>query len=264
MLPAPRKRFGQHFLIDQQIIERILLSVAPDASDHLIEIGPGQGALTFALLKKIPHLEAIEIDRDLINYLKTKTKHLGNLVIYAEDVLTTDFAALKKDERLLKIIGNLPYNISTPLIFHLLSFAPIIKSMFFMVQKEVGKRIAAKPDSVEYGRLSVMVQYYCHTEILFDVSPQAFAPPPQVHSCVIQLTPHQPLPYVAKNEALFREIVKQAFNQKRKTLRNSLKNFISDSDWTHLALSSHLRPENLSVSDFVELANIVLDLNNHG
>lgn len=255
MVSIPRKRFGQHFLCDQAIIARIIAALAPKANDHLVEIGPGQGALTRPILKAIHQLEVVELDRDLIPQLEKRCEGLGDLIIYSADALTFNFAELCKDERWLRIFGNLPYNISTPLIFHLLDFAPHISDMLFMLQKEVAMRIAAKANDDDYGRLSVMVQYHCHVELLFNVPPDAFYPPPQVQSSIIRLEPHRQYPYLAKNYQLFETIVKHAFQQRRKTLRNSLKGLVDDDVWAHIPLHSNLRAENLTVKDFVEISN---------
>jgi 16S rRNA (adenine1518-N6/adenine1519-N6)-dimethyltransferase len=255
MKPIPRKRFGQHFLNDQTIITQILTVLAPREYQHLIEIGPGQGALTLPLLKAIKYLEAIELDRDLILELKKRSSDIGELIIYSADALTFDFAKLKQDERLLRIVGNLPYNISTMLLFHLLKFAPLIQDMLFMLQKEVAERLAAKANTTENGRLSIMVQYHCQVDLLFNVSAQAFYPPPQVESSMVSLKPYRIYPYQADNYLLFEKIVKLAFGQRRKTLRNSLKELISDNVWAHLPIHSDLRAENLSVKDFVVLSN---------
>ncbi|EKD71713.1 MAG: hypothetical protein ACD_46C00114G0002 [uncultured bacterium] len=252
---TPRKRFGQHFLSDQHIIQRIVAALAPTSHDHLVEIGPGQGALTVPILRAAKQLDVIELDRDLIPELERRTHHDGRLHIHSADVLEFDFAAIKKDERQLRIFGNLPYNISTPLLFHLLDYAPIISDMLFMLQKEVAERLAAKANTEHYGRLSVMMQYCCEIDLLFDVPPQAFYPPPQVQSSIVRLIPYQQLPYKSENETLFASVVKYAFGQRRKTLRNSLKELINDDVWAHLPIRSDLRPENLSVKDFVALSN---------
>ena len=250
-----RKRFGQHFLRDQAVIDQIIFLLAPTLQEHLVEIGPGDGALTLPLLKKIHHLEAIELDRDLIDPLKNRAKSAGELVVYSADALTFDFETLKKDERLLHVFGNLPYNISTPLIFHLLYFSPFIADMLLMLQKEVAMRLAAKEKTKEYGRLSVMVQYHCQVELLFNISSNAFYPPPKVQSSLVRLTPYRKLPHPAKDYLLFESIVKQAFGQRRKTLRNSLKALIADQEWASLPIHSNCRPEELTVHDFVELSN---------
>lgn len=252
---TPRKRFGQHFLCDQSIIHRIVDALRPVDGQHLIEIGPGQGALTIPVLKRIKQLEVVELDRDLIPQLEARSHHDAQLKVYAADALTFDFSQTKHDERLLRVFGNLPYNISTPLIFHLLEFSPIISDMLFMLQKEVAERLAAPADSEHYGRLSLMVQYYCQAELLFDVPASAFYPPPQVISSIVRLTPYRESPYAVVDFKLFESIVKQAFGQRRKTLRNSLKNIVEDSIWSSVSVQSSARAETLSVKDFVEIAN---------
>jgi 16S rRNA (adenine1518-N6/adenine1519-N6)-dimethyltransferase len=256
-MPTPRKRFGQHFLCDQAIIQRIVATLAPAASLHLVEIGPGQGALTIPVLKQTKQLEVIELDRDLIPVLKERAAKLGALTVHEADVLAFDLASIKKDERLLHVFGNLPYNISTPLIFHLLDYANIIADMLFMLQKEVAERLAAKPRDEQYGRLSVMVQYYCQVDLLFDVPPEAFFPPPQVQSSIVRLIPYREPPHLAINFETFANIVKQAFGQRRKTLRNSLKKTVSAEQWEQLKINPTMRPEDLSVNDFVNISNLV-------
>lgn len=257
MTPSSRKRFGQHFLHDQQVIARIVASLAPKKEEHLVEIGPGRGALTLPVLEKIGYLDAIELDRDLVPLLKTRSQNRGELIIHMADVLEFDFSVLKTDKRLLRVFGNLPYNISTPLIFHLLDFAPIIMDMLFMLQKEVALRLTAQADTEDYGRLSVMVQYHCDVELLFHVSREAFFPKPQVSSSIVCLVPYRDNPHPAKNYHHFAAIVKQAFGQRRKTLRNSLKDFISDDVWVRVPIHSDSRPEKLRVGDFVSISNAV-------
>lgn len=254
---SSRKRFGQHFLCDQDIIHRIVAALAPESSQHLIEIGPGQGAITLPVLKQIKHLEAIELDRDLIPELEARTKHIGDLKIYSEDVLKFDFDRIKQDKRLLRVFGNLPYNISTPLIFHLLDFADIISDMLFMLQKEVAERMAAAADTDDYGRLSVMVQYHCEVELLFNVPASAFFPPPKVESSIVRLVPYREFPHQAKNYDLFADVVRHAFGQRRKTLRNSLKELVTDDIWTQLNIDPQLRAENLTVAEFVKISNAI-------
>lgn len=256
----PRKRFGQHFLCDQSVIQRIVAALNPRPNDHLIEIGPGQGALTLPVLKQHKFLEVIELDRDLIPELNNRVRHAGELKVYEADVLAFDFNTVKSDTRLLRIFGNLPYNISTPLIFHLLTFVPIIADMTFMLQKEVAERLAAAPSTEHYGRLSVMVQYECQVDLLFNVGPEAFYPPPQVQSSIVRLVPNRTDKLVANDYDLFATIVKQAFGQRRKTLRNSLKNLVSDEVLAKANIESNLRPENLSVADFVAISNAMPSL----
>lgn len=253
----PRKRFGQHFLCDQAIIQRIIAALHIKSHDRLVEIGAGQGALTIPLLKEVHALDVIELDRDLIPGLQERSKGKGELTIHATDALAFNFASLKTDDRLLRIVGNLPYNISTPLLFHLLTFAPYIADMLFMLQKEVAERLVAVANSDAYGRLSVMMQYHCEVELLFDVAPTAFYPPPQVHSSIVRLQPHRDYPYRARHYEVFAAIVKQAFNQRRKTLRNSLKNRVADEVWARLPIDSKWRAENLSVKDFVLISDEV-------
>lgn len=257
MKHQPRKRFGQHFLQDQAVISRIIAAIAPKMSEHLIEIGPGQGALTLPLLRQAKHLEVVELDRDLIPELERRCERAGDLEIYSADALTFDFAGVKRDHRLLRLVGNLPYNISTPLIFHLLTFTDSIADMTFMLQKEVAERLAAHVGSDAYGRLSVMVQYACQVDLLFDVPPSAFFPPPKVESSIVRLVPYRNIPHVAKDTKLFAEIVKQAFSQRRKTLRNTLKLWLKDADWMEIQIDSIKRAEELSVQDFVKIEEYV-------
>lgn len=251
----PRKRFGQHFLTDQAIIQRIVATIAPNAKQHLIEIGPGQGALTIPVLQQAQQLEVIELDRDLVVELNERFGSTGQLIVHAADVLAFDFATLKTDARLLRIFGNLPYNISTPLLFHLLEYADLIDDMVFMLQKEVAMRMAAQPKQADYGRLSVMLQYACSVDVLFHVPPQAFDPPPKVQSSIVRLKPHRTLPFPVNDKLLLARLVQRAFGQRRKTLRNSLKAMVTDDIWNRVDIRSDTRPEALSVKDFVVLAN---------
>jgi 16S rRNA (adenine1518-N6/adenine1519-N6)-dimethyltransferase len=252
----PRKRFGQHFLHDMHIINKIVAAINPQREEHLVEIGPGLGALTHALLPLVSALDAVEIDRDIIPKLKASAEQYGHLIIHEADALTFSLATLGK-EHPLRIVGNLPYNISTPLIFHLLEQLNCIKDMHFMLQKEVVDRLAAHPGNKIYGRLSVMVQYHCEVKKLFTVSPGAFTPPPQVDSAVVRLIPYPSPPHAAKNLHTLRTIVATAFGQRRKTLRKSLKTLLSPEHWSLLKIDPQLRPEQLSVADFVEMSNII-------
>jgi 16S rRNA (adenine1518-N6/adenine1519-N6)-dimethyltransferase len=252
-----RKRFGQHFLHDKHIIQRLVDVIHPVPDQHLVEIGPGQGALTVPILKIIGQLDVVEIDYDLIPALKTRCLGKGALIVHQADALEFDFASVQNENEPLRIIGNLPYNISTPLIFHLLTFAPIITDMHFMLQKEVVDRLAAQPGDEAYGRLSIMVQYHCAVTSLFYVPPSAFYPPPQVDSSVVRLMPHHELPFKAKNYAHFEQIVRTAFSHRRKTLRNCLKTLVTDEDWKKISIDSHLRPEQLNVKDYVEISNLL-------
>jgi len=250
-----RKRFGQHFLHDKHIIQRLVDAINPESSQHLVEIGPGQGALTLPILKAVGQLDVIEIDWDLIPALKIRCLGKGALIAHQADALEFDFTTLLQETELLRIIGNLPYNISTPLIFHLLKFAPHIHDMHFMLQKEVVDRLAASPGDSAYGRLGIMVQYHCKVTALFHVPPSAFYPPPQVDSSVVRLVPYHDIAHRAVDYNFFTQLVKQAFSQRRKTLRNSLKSLVSDADWEKVDIDPHLRPEELAVADYVKLSN---------
>ncbi len=219
----------------------------------MLEIGPGLGALTKPILPLLDHLQVIEIDRDVINHLA----FIGGdkLTIYNVDALRVDLSEITDASLPLRVIGNLPYNISTPLIFHLLETTPQIKDMHFMLQKEVVDRIAAAPDGKNYGRLTVMVQFRCEAEFLFFVGPESFSPPPKVDSAVIKLTPWKEKPFVADDEKLFAQVVNQAFSQRRKTLRNTLKKMIDASELIALDIDPTARAETLSVEQFVKISN---------
>ncbi len=253
--PIARKRFGQHFLHDKQIIQRIVDMVAPQTGQHVVEIGPGQGALTVPILKQIGTLDVVEIDRDLIPPLKMRCAEKGHLIVHEADALEFDFAGLVPSGESLRVIGNLPYNISTPLIFHLLDYANIILDMHFMLQKEVVERLAAQPGTEAYGRLSIMMQYHCHVISLFNVSAAAFYPPPKVESSVVRLIPYKEISHFAHHYKHFALLVREAFSHRRKTLRNSLKGLVSDVEWKKIEIDSHLRPEQLSVEDYVTISN---------
>jgi 16S rRNA (adenine1518-N6/adenine1519-N6)-dimethyltransferase len=255
MTHTPRKRFGQNFLHDHTIIYNIINSIQAKPDEHWVEIGPGQGALTEPLLKKGLQLDIVELDRDLVRLLKEKYRKYNNLQIHSADALTFDFSELAKANEKLRIIGNLPYNISTPLMFHLLDNAYCIEDMHFMLQKEVVDRICATPGSKKYGRLSVMMQYYCATELLFDVPPESFDPVPKVMSAIVRLVPHQKLPVEVDDIVKFNKVVAQAFSQRRKTLRNSLKKLIDEDTIAALNIDPGLRAEALSLNDFAKLSN---------
>ncbi len=258
MLPLPaRKRFGQHFLHESFVIDKIVQAIAPKKTDHMIEIGPGLGALTEQLLPCLKSLTVIELDKDLIPLLKEKCTALGELIVHQGNVLKIDFHTLSKSKQVWRLVGNLPYNISTPLLFHCLEQADIIQDMHFMLQKEVVDRINAYPGQSSYGRLSVMIQYYCQVEKLFNVKSGAFQPPPKIESAVIRLIPYRELPYKANDPLLFAEIVKNAFNHRRKMLRNNLANWLQEQEFAELKINPTLRPEQLAISDYVKLANFV-------
>lgn len=251
----PRKRFGQNFLSDANTIHNIISAIGAVESDQVIEIGPGLGALTGPLLACCPTLIAVEIDRDLSDILRKRYADQTEFKLHCGDALQTDFASLGHQQPL-RIVGNLPYNISTPVLFHLLTFGSLIIDMHFMLQKEVVDRLAAIPGSKNYGRLSLMTQYHCQVDALFEVPPSAFKPPPKVDSMFVRLTPYTTPPYQADDPALFARLVKQCFQYRRKTLRNSLKQIAkSTAILTALDFDLSLRPEVLSVADFVNLSN---------
>ncbi len=221
----------------------------------MVEIGPGLGAITCPLLEKLESLLVVELDRDVIPILQNKCGDYGDLNIHQADALDYDFGHLATKPKSLRVVGNLPYNISTPLIFHLLDSADKIRDMHFLLQKEVVQRITAPPGGGDYGRLSVMVQYRCKAEYLFTVGRGAFQPPPKVESAVVRLEPYQVLPYPAHNEKHFSGLVNQAFSQRRKTLRKSLKQLATDQHFQAAGIDSGKRPEQLSVAEFVALSN---------
>lgn len=251
-----RKRFGQNFLNDANIIERIVRSINPKEDDNILEIGPGQGALTGPLLEACPSLNVIEIDQDLIPILLAQFAKYNHFKIHKQDALKFDFESLAQ-KKPLRIVGNLPYNISTPLIFHLLSFQESIFDMHFMLQKEVVERMAARENEPQYGRLSVMVQYYCEVEHLFGVPPECFNPQPKVDSAIVKLIPHKTIPFIANDTQLFNKLVNLCFQQRRKTLRNSLKQLLDKEQIESLSIDTSLRPENISLKEYVEISNYI-------
>jgi 16S rRNA (adenine1518-N6/adenine1519-N6)-dimethyltransferase len=258
MTHNPRKRFGQNFLHDHSIINNILASVQAEPGEHWVEIGPGMGALTEPLLKNDITLDVVELDRDLVVFLQEKFSGKSNLTIHSADALRFDFAGLvKADKQKMRVIGNLPYNISTPLMFHLLTNTNTIEDMHFMLQREVVERICAGPGSKRYGRLSVMMQYYCDAELLFEVPPESFDPIPKVTSAIIRLVPHVQPPVLVNDLANLNRVVTDAFSQRRKTLRNSLKNLLSEEQIRSLQIDPILRAENLSLHDFAQLSNLI-------
>lgn len=253
--PIARKRFGQNFLHDQAVIAQIIANLQIKKGEHWVEIGPGQGALTELLLEKATLLDVVELDRDLVALLKLKFKAKPHFTVHSADALKFDFSQIAKQNDKLRIVGNLPYNISTPLLFHLLNFSDGIADMHFMLQKEVVDRICAVPGSKKYGRLSVMMQYHCAAHGLFDVSPESFHPVPQVNSAVIRLVPHITPPVLINDMIIFNKLVSQAFSQRRKTLRNSLRTLINDEAIIALDIDPNARAETLSLEDFAKLSN---------
>ena len=250
-----KKRFGQNFLTDQSVIFSLIDAIAPQPNDLMVEIGPGLGALTQPLMQKLKLLHLVELDRDICAFMvKNYAKQYAekSIIIHNVDALKFDFTSLGDH---LRVTGNLPYNISTPILFHLLSNVVGIKDMHFMLQKEVVERMVAAPSTPAYGRLSVMLQYHLQMEYLITVPPESFEPAPKVESAFVRCVPHATLPFVAKNEALFAKIVLAAFGQRRKTLRNTLKGLLDDAGFTAIGIDSKKRAENLSVADFVLISN---------
>jgi 16S rRNA (adenine1518-N6/adenine1519-N6)-dimethyltransferase len=246
-----RRRFGQHFLIDQSVIADIIAAIRPQADDALVEIGPGLGALTTPLAALLRHLHVIEIDRDIIARLR-QAYAPERVSVHEGDVLDFDFAILPRE---LRVVGNLPYNISTPLLFHLARFAERIRDMHFMLQKEVVERMVASPGGGEYGRLSVMLQYRFDMELLLEVPGAAFSPPPQVESAIVRMRPRPRAQLTAVSEAGLAQVVRRAFAQRRKTLRNSLAGLLEPSAYVALGIAPGLRAENLAVADFIAISN---------
>ena len=246
-----RKRFGQNFLVDRSIVDAIVGAVRPQAGDQVVEIGPGLGALTEPLLAQVDHLHVVEIDRDLIARLKKKHPP-ERLSVHEGDALAFDFATI--GERL-KIVGNLPYNISTPLLFHLADYANCVVDMHFMLQKEVVERMVAEPGDADFGRLSVMLQYRFWMEWLIDVPPESFDPPPKVESAVVRLIPKPASELKARNPDKLASVVLAAFAQRRKMLRNTLKGILDDAGFVALGINPTLRPEDVPVEDYVRIAN---------
>ncbi|MCK7547558.1 16S rRNA (adenine(1518)-N(6)/adenine(1519)-N(6))-dimethyltransferase RsmA [Marinobacter koreensis] len=253
-----RKRFGQNFLHDPGVIERIVRAINPKPEDALVEIGPGLGALTEEILAVNPRLQVVELDRDLIPVLRTKFFNYPEFRIHEADALTFDFSQLM-DGTPLRIIGNLPYNISTPLIFHLLEQAGVVKDMHFMLQKEVVQRLAAVPGDRHYGRLGIMAQYFCKVQPLFEVGPGAFKPAPKVDSAIVRLVPHDTLPHPARDLGTLQAVVRTAFNARRKTLRKGLAGLITADQLRGLGIDDGLRPENLGLEEFVRIADFLVE-----
>ena len=254
MKHTARKRFGQNFLHDQHVINRIISRFHPQQGEFIVEIGPGLGALTWPLLDQIDELHAIELDRDLVARFEDDPRSSGRLFLHQQDALTFDFSTLATPPDKLRIIGNLPYNISTPLLFHLLEFAPNIQDMMFMLQREVVQRITAGPGGKNYGRLSVMLQAQCAIEKILDVSPGSFSPAPKVDSAVVQLTPHTAPVIDIPDSKNFAMIVKASFKQRRKTLRNNLKGILTESEMAAAGVDPSVRAETLSLENFAALA----------
>ncbi|TQV65248.1 MAG: 16S rRNA (adenine(1518)-N(6)/adenine(1519)-N(6))-dimethyltransferase RsmA [Halothiobacillaceae bacterium] len=256
----PRKRFGQHFLHDRGVILRIVQAIDPRPGQRIVEIGPGLGALTLPVLERCKRMDVVELDRDVIPHLIAACEGRGELVVHQVDALQFRFADLAGPDERLRVIGNLPYNISTPLMFHLFDQTrddrPVISDMTFMLQLEVCQRLAAAPNTEHYGRLSVMAQYHARIEFLFHVGRGAFNPPPRVESGIVRLTPHGEPPVDVGDKGLFDRMVAQAFNMRRKTLRNGLKGFVDAAGFEAAGIDPVRRPETLSLEEFATLSRV--------
>ena len=248
----PRRRFGQHFLTDKNIVDNILKRINPSNDDVIVEIGPGKGAITNGLMRNTKFVHAIEIDRDLANYLKKRFEKDSKIIIHEADALTFDYFKLGSN---LRVVGNFPYNISTPLLFHLLKFKSSIVDIHCMLQKEVVDRMSAKPGNKTYGRLGIMLGCHLRIEPLFHVDRSAFFPAPKVTSTVVKLTPLKNNKFHIIDEYIFSRIVSEAFMKRRKTIQNSLKSLINISDLDAVNLDPKLRPEQVSIKQYVELSN---------
>lgn len=254
-----RKRFGQNFLTDGNIISRIVGAISPDNNHTMVEIGPGLAALTEPVADMVDNLTVVELDKDLVARLQVHPVLKDKLTIFQGDALQFDFNQVIQANKKIKVFGNLPYNISTPLMFHLFEFAEKIETMHFMLQKEVVLRLSASPGCKAYGRLTVMAQYYCQVVPVLEVPPQCFTPPPKVDSAVIRLVPYANKPFPCKDVSVLRHLVTTAFNMRRKTLRNNLKQLLSDDDFAQLSIDATLRPEQISVQEYVAMANFLCD-----
>ena len=255
-----RKRFGQHFLHDCFILQKMICAINPKKTDTLVEIGPGYGALTDYLIPECDKLVLVEIDRDLVAFLRERYHQKKNIIIFQEDALQFNFSTLKTNT-LIRMIGNLPYNISTPLLFDLFPQINYIQDMHFMLQKEVVMRITASVGSSHYGRLSVMAQYFCDNTYLFTILPKAFIPSPRVESAVIRMIPRRHLipttTTAAKNVEQLSRVVREAFSYRRKTVGNALKKLLNGSQWSLVKINPQLRPQELTVEHFVRISNIL-------
>lgn len=260
-----RKRFGQNFLHDNNVIQNIVAAIYPQKDQFLLEIGPGLGALTEPVAEQVDHLTVVELDRDLAERLRHHPFLHHKITVIENDAMQFDFGEFYRQENLaekgqkLRVFGNLPYNISTPLMFHLFKYHDIIQDMHFMLQKEVVKRLCAAPNSKSYGRLTIMAQYFCQVMPVLEVPPAAFKPAPKVDSAVVRLIPHQVLPHPVKDLYWLNRVCSQAFNQRRKTLRNALSTLFSAESLTALGVDLNARAENLSIADYARLANWLTD-----
>lgn len=256
----PRQRFAQHFLKDSNIIDNIVSAINPIPGEAIIEIGPGLGALTKPVADIVDQMIVIELDRDLANRLKEHPTLKEKLTVYQKDVMNVDFALLEEEAgQSLRIFGNLPYNISTPLMFYLFGYNKIIRDMHFMLQKEVLNRLVAYPHNKEYGRLTVMVQYYCNIIPILSVPSVAFTPVPKVDSYLVRLVPHKKLPNTVTDTGILKQITTKAFNQRRKIICNSLNQFFTAKQLTMIDIDPNVRAENISVAQYCQMANYLSD-----
>ena len=259
LYPRARKRFGQNFLHDQGVIDDIITAFDAQATEHVVEIGPGRGALTLQLVESCEYLDVVELDRDLIPILQARLTSFDNVNIHQADALRFDYQSLVKQQEKLRVIGNLPYNITTPLLFHLLAQSKCIDDMCFMLQREVVERICAQPGSKRYGRLSIMLQHQCQTELLFIVPPEAFDPIPKVESAIVYLRPHTNRVGGSIDLDALTKLVTKAFTKRRKTMANALKNMVSTDNLLAVGIDPEQRPETVSVEQFVSLTRAWLE-----
>jgi len=254
-----KKRFGQNFLHDEGVISKIVDAIDPEPGENLIEIGPGLGALTEPVIDRAGAISVVELDRDLAHRLRHHPFIASKVTIHEADALKFDFSEIASEEKPLRIFGNLPYNISTPLIFHLLTFKDSVKDMHFMLQKEVVQRMAASENCKAYGRLSIMTQYQCQVIPVMQIGPEAFKPAPKVDSAIVRLIPHREIKNPVKDINSLNQVCLAAFNQRRKTIRNSFKKLFTVEQLAELGIDATLRAENLPISDFIKLANFLTD-----
>jgi 16S rRNA (adenine1518-N6/adenine1519-N6)-dimethyltransferase len=249
-----KKRLGQHFLHDPAVIRRLVDVIRPLPDDTMVEIGGGPGALTIPLSERVERLHVVEIDRELAAALPSRVAHPQRLVVHEADALSFDFGALATGPRSLRVVGNLPYNISTPLLFHLLAFAPVIKDLHVMLQREVVERMTAAPGGKDYGRLTVMLGLWARANVCFDIGPGAFTPPPKVWSTVVRLVPHATPPFPVSDHARFARLVARLFSMRRKTLGRALKGSLTAEQIASIGIDPKARPETLAPADFARLA----------
>lgn len=255
MKHIPRKRFGQNFLTDQLVLSQIIRAIRPQAGDTMVEIGPGLAAMTSLLLEALPHMHVVELDRDLVVRLKKSFKP-EQLTIHEGDALKFDFASIEVPaDKKLRVVGNLPYNISSPLLFHLTQIAPLVEDQHFMLQKEVVERMVAEPGSKAYGRLSVMLQWRYRMELCFVVPPEAFDPPPKVDSAIVRMIPRSDVPDCRESD--LETVVTKAFSQRRKVIRNCLAGLFSEAELTAAGIDPQARPETIALDQYVSLAKVL-------